>query len=102
MLVAVKSDAAATAAIRAPGVRGKTVARLELPAGVMVRLAAGNQRIVLERLVRKVALGDSVALTLTIEAADGSRQEIPVSAEARRRSPIDDERRAHTHGAQAP
>jgi len=31
---------------------------------------------------------------LTTEGADGSRQAIPVNAEARSRSPLDDERRA--------
>jgi len=37
-------------------------------------------------------------LTLTIEAADGSRRDIPVHAEVRMRSPVADELQAHrTH-----
>ena len=50
------------------------------------------------KLIRRARLGDRLALTLTIEAADGSRQDIPVHAEVRMRSPVDDELRAHrTH-----
>jgi copper(I)-binding protein len=95
-LVAVKSADAARTSILAPGTRARSIERLELPAAEMVRLKSGGYRIALDRLARNLALGESVALTLTIESADGSRQDIPVSAEARRRSPIDDERRAHS------
>ncbi|HTR77901.1 MAG TPA: copper chaperone PCu(A)C [Gemmatimonadaceae bacterium] len=69
--------------------------RLSLPAGVMVRLAPGGNRLSLSKLAREVRLGERVTLTLTIESPDGTRQEIPVTAEARLRSPLDDERRAH-------
>jgi periplasmic copper chaperone A len=95
-LVAAKSDAAARVSIGGPK-REASVARLALPAGEMIRLAPSGYRIVLDRLARPIKLGDRVMLTLTIEAADGSRQDIPVNAEARRRSPLDDERRAHSH-----
>jgi periplasmic copper chaperone A len=96
VLVAVRTEAAANAAIRAPG-SARSVARLALPAGKLIRLAPGAYRIGLDRLVRTIALGDRVAFTLTIETLDGSRQEIGVDAEARRRSPLDDERRTHSH-----
>lgn len=101
VLVAVHTEAAASAAIRAPGGSARSVARLPLAAGKLIRLAPGAYRIGLDRVVRTIALGDRVALTLTIEAPDGSRQEIGVSAEARRHSPLDDERRAHSHPHQA-
>ena len=98
-LVAARSDAAASVSIRDAGNRAGAVERLPLPAGKMIRLEKGSYRLVLNRLTRSVALGDRVMLTLTIEGRDGSRQEIPVNAEARRRSPLDDERRAHQHGS---
>jgi hypothetical protein len=44
-----------------------------------------------------VRLGDIIPLTLTIQGADGVRQDIAVGAVARLRSPADDERRAHAH-----
>ena len=96
-LVAARTDAAAGVSIRGPNDRGRGVARLPLPAGKMIRLEKGGHRLVLDRLTRTVVLGDRVLLTLTIEASDGSRQEIVVNAEARHHSPLDDERRAHQH-----
>jgi len=61
----------------------------------MVSLAPGGYRLLLAKLACTIKRGDRVLMTITIEAADGSRQEIPVDAEARLRSPIEDERRAH-------
>jgi hypothetical protein len=46
-------------------------------------------------LKRRLTLGDHLALTLTLRDARGNTQEIPIDAEVRHRSPIDDERRAH-------
>jgi copper(I)-binding protein len=97
-LVAARSDAAVNVRIAGSKGRAAIVASLPLPAGKMIRLEKGGYRLVLDRLTRTVALGDRVILTLTIEAGDGSRQEIAVNAEARRNSPLDDERRAHHHG----
>ena len=94
VLVGVRSELA-TVTIGAPGKAVRAVERLPLPAHLMVSLAPGGYRLVLGKIARPVKLGDRVTLTLIIEAADGSRQEIPVSAEARQRSPIEDERRAH-------
>ena len=96
-LVGVTSNAAATATIRAPGqTAGKNV-HVALPAKTLVALAPGGYRIALTGLTRQLKLGDRVKLTLSIEATDGSRQDIGVDAEVRLRSPLDDERRAHQH-----
>jgi len=95
-LVAARSEVAASVSIRAPNQRAGS-AHLSLPAGKMIRLEKGGYRLALDRLTRTVSLGDRILLTLTIESSDGSRQEIVVNAEARHRSPLDDERRAHQH-----
>jgi copper(I)-binding protein len=94
-LVGARSDLAAAVAIRAPGKGAGDVGRLRLPANAMIRLAPGGYRMVLSKLARPIKLGERVMLTLTIEAADGARQDIPVNAEVRLRSPLADERRAH-------
>ena len=98
-LVAARSDAANEVSIAGPKSTTHGAASLPLPAGKMVRLQKGGYRLVLDRLTRTVALGDRVILMLTVEAPDGSRQEIVVNAEARRSSPLDDERRAHGHAS---
>ena len=95
-LVAAKSDAAARLSIGGPK-RASNVARLALPASEMIRLAPNGYRLVLDRLTRPIKRGERVLLTLVIEAPDGSRQEIGVNAEARFNSPLDEERRAHSH-----
>lgn len=94
-LVGARSPAAAAVAIRAAGAPTRTIAMLPLPAGAKVRLAPGAHRLALAGLLRPLALGERVSITLLLEAPDGSRREIPVDAEVRRRSPTDDERRAH-------
>jgi len=82
-----------------PSIRHHLVfASLPLPAGTVVALAPGKARLALTKLARSVKLGDLVSLTLTVEGTDGTRQDIPVQAEVRMRSPLDDEKRAHhTH-----
>ena len=95
-LVAVTSAAAGSVAILAPGKRGR-VGRLPLPAQTVIALAPDRYRLVLGRLVRTLKLGEHVPLTLTIEHADGSREDVAVEAEVRLHSPIDDELRAHSH-----
>lgn len=98
-LVAVNTEDAARIMLRGPG--AKPAVPLRLAPKTVVALSPKTQRFVLSGLRRKIALGDHVALVLTIEDAGGTRQEIPVSAEARIRSPIDDERRHHpTHSHQ--
>ena len=94
ILVGARSEIA-TVTILAPGKATRSVDRLALPAQTMVSLAPGAHRLLLSRLGRSVKRGDRVLMMLTIETADGSRQDIAVDAEARLRSPIEDERRAH-------
>ena len=60
-------------------------------------LRPGAERIEISGLARPLKLGDRVALTLTIETADGARRDIAVSAEVRSESPVDAELRAHRH-----
>jgi VCBS repeat-containing protein len=45
--------------------------------------------------VRTLKPGDRFPLTLQIQTADGTRQDIAVDAEVRFESPLDAERRAH-------
>src|SRR5271166_6154391 len=96
-LVGAASTAAAAVAILAPGRTTNKVARLSLPAQHVVALAPDGYRLALRRLARTLKVGDRVQLTLTIEAADGTRREVGVYAEVRLHSPIDDEMHAHTH-----
>ena len=96
-LVAVSSDATANIEIRPPGTKRGPVSSIKLPAGENVKLAPGAYRFALAKLNRSPKLGDRVAFVLTIEAGDGSRTEIPLSAEVRLRSPTDDHRRGHSH-----
>jgi len=98
-LVAVRTDAASRVAMHPPGPARAPVAAIALPARTSVMLAPNGPRIALQRLARTLRLGDRVAFVLTIEAADGTRQEIPVNAEVRRRSPTDDHKRAHAHSS---
>ena len=93
-LVAVRCDVAGHVAIRK---RGATLDAISLPAGTSVMLAPDAYRFELANLNRRLKLGDRVGFVITIEAVDGSRQEIPVNAEVRRRSPTDDHRIPHSH-----
>jgi copper(I)-binding protein len=94
VLVSARAEIA-TVSILTPGKASRATERLPLPAQKMVSLAPGGYRLLLAKLARTIKRGDRVLMTITIEAADGSRQEIPVDAEARFNSPIADERRAH-------
>jgi len=95
-LVGARSDAG-TAVLIGPGIKAKPVERLNLPAGAPVILAPGSYRVRLSALQRKLKLGDFVPLALIIEAPDGTRQEIRVNAEVRRRSTVDDHLQGHRH-----
>jgi len=96
-LVAAHSDAAARVTLRKPTGARLASGELALPPNVMVRLAPGAHRLLLSGVTRRLKLGDRVALTLTIRDATGTRQDIPVDAEVRLHSPLDDELRAHRH-----
>ena len=94
-LLAVGTDGAASAVIRDPGNGTNTLDLLPLPAKTLVALAPGKTCIVLIKLARTVKLGERVGVTLTIQGNDGGRQDVPLQVEARLRSPLDDELRAH-------
>jgi copper(I)-binding protein len=96
-LVAARSDAAGNVRIRGRAHAAQALPKLALPAGTMIRLAPRSYRLVLDKLTRTIKRGERVQFTLVIEAPDGSRQEIPVDAEARFDSPLEAERRAHRH-----
>ena len=90
-----KSPIATSVVIRAAGSAHRILPELALPAGTAILLAPDEVRLVLRGLAHPLAVGERVPLVLTIEGADGSHVQIPVNAEVRVRSPIDDERRAH-------
>ena len=96
-VVGVSSEFSPDVAMRPPGTAGDTVREIPLPAGVTVLLAPGAYRFVLAKLSRPLKLGDRVPFVLIVEAPDGSRQEISVNAEVRRRSPTDDHKIPHRH-----
>jgi copper(I)-binding protein len=97
-LLGARSPVAARVSLRGPGPGGDSArTRVELPAGVEVKLRPGAERIVLSGLTRTLRLGERVALTLTIETLTGGRQEILVDAEVRKESPLDAERKTHRH-----
>ena len=94
-LVAIRSDEAANVVFRGPDKLPRALDTLLLPAKMTVTLAPGKAHFALIRLNRPVTLGQRIALTLTIQAANGARQEIPIVAEVRMRSPAEEELRAH-------
>ena len=100
-LVGIRCELAATVTMEMPDSarhgRFRAVTRISLPAGETVTLAPGRVHIHLAAIRHAVKLGERVGLVLTLEAADGTTQEIPVDAEVRRRSATDDEMRAHGH-----
>jgi copper(I)-binding protein len=96
-LVRVRSELIADVPMKGPGVTRATIDGIDLPPGKLVKLAAGGYRLALPALDRKLSLGDRVSLVLVVEAADGSRMEIPASAEVRLRSPAEDHKRGHAH-----
>ncbi len=96
-LVAANTFAAASVSFKAPGARNSVVKEISLPPNVAVLLAPGAYRIVLHRLTRPLKLGDHVPVNLTFQSADGTRQELLVNAEVRRRSVAEDEMQPHQH-----
>lgn len=94
-LTQVRSSMAERASLR--GASGGELPAIALPAGRAVTLKPGAERIALYRLAHPLKRGDRVPLTLSIETADGARQEISVDAEVRNDWPVDAELRAHRH-----
>jgi copper(I)-binding protein len=99
-IVRVESDVTAEVPMQRPGTKRAVAHTIALPARTNVKLAPGDYRFLLPKLKRPLKLGDRVALNLVVEATDGSRQTVPVSAEVRRRSAYDDHLHPlspHTH-----
>jgi copper(I)-binding protein len=96
-IVGLSSDVSSNVTMRGHGATSPLVAQIKLPPSETVMLAPGSQRFVFPRLDRRLKLGDRVALVLTVVAADGTQQQIPVSAEVRVRSPTDDHLHGHRH-----
>lgn len=61
----------------------RAVPALDLPAGKAVELKPGGFHVMLLDLKRPLKAGDTVPLTLTVEAADGKRQTVDVAAPVR-------------------
>ncbi len=97
VLVAARSEVAAKVMLRGPEGTKPASHELVLAPGVMVSLAPGAYRLALSGITAPLKRGDRVSLTLTIRHESGALQDIPINAEVRLRSPIDDERRAHRH-----
>ena len=93
VLKEVRSTIATTVVLRKAGTGTKNLPQLDLPAGVPVALAPDAVHLVLRGLAHPLTVGERVPLLLTVELANGARQEIPVTAEVRLRSPLDDPRR---------
>jgi len=61
----------------------RPVAGIDLPAGQMVALKPGGYHIMLMGLTAPLHAGASVPLTLSFEAADGTREEVQIEAPVR-------------------
>jgi periplasmic copper chaperone A len=96
-LIGVSTEMTKSIEIRPPGTKPKAVTQIKLPAGEKIALAPGAYRFALASLDRPLKLGDRVPMVLTIEAGDGSRTEVPLSAEVRRHSPTYDHKHGHAH-----
>ncbi len=96
-LIGAASDAAARIVILRPGKTAGTSAELPLPAGKAVTLAPDGPRLALAKPAHPLRLGDWVPLTLTLRNADGTRQDIAITAEVRRHSARYDHLHGHAH-----
>ena len=101
-IVGVETDVSSAVPMLRPGTKRAVADAIALPPHKNVKLAPGDYRFALPSLNRPLKLGDRVAMSLIVEAPDGSRQAIPVSAEVRRRSAYDDHLHplaphSHTH-----
>jgi len=96
-LVGVRCETAKRIEIRPPGTGAKPVSELALPAGKKILLAPKAYRVALHSVDRTLKLGDHVPMVLVVQAADGSRQEIPLEAEVRLHSPTYDHQHGHHH-----
>jgi periplasmic copper chaperone A len=87
-LVEVKSPVAGRVEIHEMAMQGQTmrmraIEGLDLPAGQPVNLASGGYHVMLFDLQRQLKEGEQVPLTLTVQGADGKRENIAVQAPVR-------------------
>ncbi|AMG45142.1 copper chaperone PCu(A)C [Achromobacter ruhlandii] len=87
-LVGVESDAARHVEVHEMAMQDnvmkmRQVSAIDLPAGKPVELKPGGYHVMLIDLARQISAGDSVALTLLVQDADGKQRRVPVTAEAR-------------------
>lgn len=94
-LVGARSPIAARVGLRGPGAHGRALTSVPLPAGSAVALRPEADHLTLAGLTRAVRLGERFPLTLLIETAAGTREEIAVDAEVRTESPLDAELHHH-------
>jgi len=83
-LVAASTPAAGRVEIHQMEMQGQTmrmhaVEAIELPAGQTVNLASGGYHIMLLDLKRQLKDGEQVPLTLTVQGADGKREDVKLT-----------------------
>jgi periplasmic copper chaperone A len=83
--------------------RMRAIADVAVPAGRPVELKPGGSHVMLIDLVKPLAPGASVPITLTFEGADGKRETVQVKAEvrpltARAEKPTGAQGAGHPHG----
>ena len=98
-LAAIDSFAARRSVIRPAAAEARSAPELPLPAGTLVELAPDKAKVALTGLTRRLKMGEYVPITLVIRSTGGKTQKIYINAEVRRRSPTEDERDPHAHGA---
>lgn len=96
-LVDVRTPVARSTALARGGQRQAPPFALRLGARETLLMRDAGTRIELRRVLRPLTRGDRVPLTLVLQYADGTLQEVEVDAEVRRRSPSDEHRGAHRH-----
>ncbi len=84
-LISASSPAAGVAEIHEMAMEGnvmkmRAVKGVDLPAGKAVELKPGGYHVMLMDLKQQAKVGDSIALTLTIEGKDGKRETLVVNA----------------------
>jgi copper(I)-binding protein len=88
-------------AARSTRVIGRAGGSIDLPAGTLVALSPGAQRIALDGLLRTLRVHDRVPISLDVIYADGTRQTIFVDAEVRLHAPLEEEMQ-HSHAGPHP
>lgn len=87
-LVAAASPVAGTVEIHEMRMEGdvmrmRAITGLDLPAGQTVELRPGGYHVMLMGLKKPLNVGETVPITLTVEARDGTRTTIPLEARVR-------------------